>query len=93
MSSNVALILGAGPNIGLATVKYFSEKGYKTIAASRNPTEEVSKSADLVIKADFSNPAAIKPIFEEVKAKIGIPNVVIYNRASSHSTPLPISKY
>jgi NAD(P)-dependent dehydrogenase (short-subunit alcohol dehydrogenase family) len=80
MTSNIALILGAGPNVGLATVKYFSEKGDKTIAVSRNPSEEISKSADLVIKADFSNPSAIKPVFEEVKAKIGIPNVVIYNR-------------
>lgn len=82
MASNIALILGAGPNTGLATVKYLSERGFKTIAVSRSPSEEISKAADIAIKADFSNPSAIKPVFEEVKAKIGIPNLVIYNRSN-----------
>ncbi|TVY81724.1 hypothetical protein LSUE1_G002120 [Lachnellula suecica] len=91
MSSNIVLILGAGPNIGAATAKYFTEKGYKTIVVSRNPSEEITKSADLAIKADFSNPSSIASIFASAKAKIGIPNVVIYNSYKGLINPDPFS--
>jgi len=79
MSSNVILVLGAGPNIGLQTIKYFSSKGFKTVAVSRNPTHEISSIADLAIKCDFSDPKTIAAIFAEVRSKIGIPNVVAHN--------------
>ncbi len=79
MSSKVILVLGAGPNVGLSIVKHFSENGYKTTAVSRNPTAELSKIADLALSADFSKPESIKLIFDEVKSKLGVPNVVVYN--------------
>ncbi|PQE22534.1 short-chain dehydrogenase protein [Rutstroemia sp. NJR-2017a BVV2] len=77
--SKIVLILGAGPNIGLNLAQVFSSNSYKTIVVSRTPKEELTKSADLAIQADFSDPKSIKSIFDEVKQKIGVPNVVIYN--------------
>lgn len=78
--SKIILILGAGPNIGLNIARVFSSKGsYKTVIVSRNPKEEVIKGSDLSLQADFTNPNSIKGIFDEVKEKFGVPNVVVYN--------------
>jgi NAD(P)-dependent dehydrogenase (short-subunit alcohol dehydrogenase family) len=82
MSQNVILVLGAGPNVGFHVAKYFGQKSFKTAAVSRNPTEELTKTVDLTIKADLEDPVGVKAIFDEVKAKLGVPNVVVYNGMS-----------
>ncbi len=79
MSTNIVLVLGAGPNTGYQVTKYFSDNFYKTAAVARNPSEQLVKAADLVVNADFSDVANMKAIFDEVKEKLGIPNVVVYN--------------
>ncbi|KAM3088714.1 hypothetical protein ACMFMG_000343 [Clarireedia jacksonii] len=89
--SNIALILGAGPNIGLNVARVFSSNSYKTIVVSRTAKEDLTKSADLTIQADFSDPKSIKPIFDEVNQKIGVPNVVIYNAAAAKLGVEPFS--
>ncbi|PQE31464.1 Short-chain dehydrogenase reductase SDR protein [Rutstroemia sp. NJR-2017a WRK4] len=101
--SKIVLILGAGPNIGLNLARVFSSNSYKTIVVSRTAKEELTKSADLAIQADFSDPKSIKSIFDEAKQKIGVPNVVIYNvsnlppaaAASDRDDPfsLPLGKF
>lgn len=83
MASKVILVLGAGPNIGMSLIKQFASKGYKTAGVSRTPTAELKGAATLALSADFSKPETIKPVFDEVKAKIGIPNVVVYNGQST----------
>ncbi|KZT25031.1 putative short chain type dehydrogenase [Neolentinus lepideus HHB14362 ss-1] len=87
MSSPVLLVLGAGPNVGLAVARKFAKQGYKVALAARNPNDEVSKAADLVLKADFSDPSAVVSTFDKVKEKLGIPTVVVYNAYSVHLTP------
>jgi NAD(P)-dependent dehydrogenase (short-subunit alcohol dehydrogenase family) len=86
MAQNIILVLGAGPNVGLHVAKYFGQKGFKTAAVSRNPTEELRSAVDLTIKADLEDPEVVKAIFDEVKAKLGVPNVVVYN-GIPHSPP------
>ena len=46
------------------------------------PAEELTKAADLSLQADFTDPKSIKAIFDEVKQKLGVPNVVVYNGSS-----------
>ncbi|KAH7364127.1 hypothetical protein BKA65DRAFT_522652 [Rhexocercosporidium sp. MPI-PUGE-AT-0058] len=58
---------------------FFSDKSHKTATVARDPSEELVKAADLVIKADFSDASNIEAIFDEVKEKLGVPNVVVYN--------------
>jgi NAD(P)-dependent dehydrogenase (short-subunit alcohol dehydrogenase family) len=82
MAQNIILVLGAGPNVGLHVAKYFGQKSFKTAAVSRNPTEELRNTVDLTIKADLEDPAVVKNIFDEVRAKLGVPNVVVYNGKS-----------
>jgi NAD(P)-dependent dehydrogenase (short-subunit alcohol dehydrogenase family) len=77
--SDIILILGAGPNVGFSLVKLFSAKGFKTAIASRSPKAELSAAADLAVKADFEDPSGIKAVFKEVREKLGVPNVVVYN--------------
>jgi NAD(P)-dependent dehydrogenase (short-subunit alcohol dehydrogenase family) len=77
MAQNIILVLGAGPNVGLHIAKYFGQKGFKTAAMSRNPTKELRSAVDLTIKADLEDLMVVKTIFDEVKAKLGVPNVVV----------------
>jgi NAD(P)-dependent dehydrogenase (short-subunit alcohol dehydrogenase family) len=79
MASPVILILGAGANTGARLAQTFSKNGFKVALATRTINAHHEKSRDLVIKADFSDPSSIKAVFEEVNAKLGIPNVVVYN--------------
>lgn len=79
MSSKVVLILGAGERIGKSLSQKFASNGYKVAVASRTLHPAVNEAADTSIKADFSNPLSIKSIFAEVHAKLGAPNVVVYN--------------
>jgi hypothetical protein len=79
-NQNILLVLGAGPNVGRSIAQHFSKVGsYKTILVSRNPSTSIKESCDLVISADFEDAKCINGIFEEVKEKIGVPNVVVYN--------------
>jgi NAD(P)-dependent dehydrogenase (short-subunit alcohol dehydrogenase family) len=75
----ILLLLGAGPHVGYQILQHFSNKGFGTIGVSRNPTEELKSICDLTISADFEDPLSIAAVFKEVNAKIGVPNVVIYN--------------
>ena len=79
MASPVILILGAGPNLGLSVATKFASEKWKVAAVSRSPREDMKKVADLVLAADFTDPARINVLFAEVEAKLGTPNVVVYN--------------
>ncbi|TFK47153.1 putative short-chain dehydrogenase [Heliocybe sulcata] len=83
----VLLVLGAGPRVGLKVARKFAGHGYKVALAARNPSEEASKTGDLLIRADFSDPSAVSAIFDKVKTSLGIPSVVVYNASSCHNSP------
>lgn len=75
----VALILGAGANIGQNVAKTFAAKGYKIALASRSLKEEDSTESQLLVKGDFSDPESVIRIFSKVQSSIGTPHVVVYN--------------
>lgn len=78
----IALILGAGSNIGQALSSAFSQAGYKVALVSRS-IKESSSDKQLQIPADLSKPDTVPSIFESVRQKLGAdPNVVIYNAAA-----------
>lgn len=84
MASNkgIALILGAGSNVGQALSSAFSQAGYKVALVSRS-IQESSSDKQIQIPADLSKPDTVPSIFESVRQKLGAdPNVVIYNAAS-----------
>jgi short-subunit dehydrogenase len=77
---NTLLFLGAGANVGAASVALFKSKGYQVASVARTIREEVAEHSDLVLTADFSDPSAMQGVFDQVEEKLGVPNVVIYNR-------------
>ncbi|KAK8032568.1 hypothetical protein PG990_002302 [Apiospora arundinis] len=81
--SPVALILGQGANVGKSVASAFAKKGYKIALVARSLNEENSTADELHVKGDLSNPSSIPSIFDQVKAKFGVPSVVIYNAAAA----------
>ncbi|EHK19117.1 uncharacterized protein TRIVIDRAFT_59307 [Trichoderma virens Gv29-8] len=81
-SKGIALILGAGSNVGQALSSTFSQAGYKVALVSRS-TKQTSSANQVSIAADLTNPDSIPPIFDSVRKSLGAdPNVVIYNAAA-----------
>lgn len=85
MSSPVALILGAGANAGQAIGRAFAAKGYKVALVARsirdneNDSSSSSSENELRIQADFAEPSSLPAVFAQVKAKLGVPSVVVFN--------------
>lgn len=78
-NSPIALILGAGSNIGQHVATAFAAKGYKLALAARSLKEEDSTPNILHIQSDFSDPESVLKAFARVKSQFGLPSVVIYN--------------
>lgn len=78
----VALILGAGANVGHNVSRALIAKGYKTALVSRSLKEEDSTDSQLHIRGDFSDPKSIVDIFSKVQSSLGLPHVVVYNGPS-----------
>ncbi|TFB00482.1 hypothetical protein CCMA1212_007576 [Trichoderma ghanense] len=82
MAQGVALILGAGPNVGINVAKAFAAQGYKVAIASRSRKDEGDTKRYLHIQADFAEPSSIEDIFATVISELGHPSVVVYNATS-----------
>lgn len=83
--SPVALILGSGPNIGRHVAQSFAAKGYKIALVSRKAKEEDNVAGSLInISSDFSKPENLVDVFAQVKERLGVPSVVIYNGMHSN---------
>ncbi|KAH8734759.1 hypothetical protein BGZ61DRAFT_382437 [Ilyonectria robusta] len=86
-TSPVALILGAGPKVGLPAAKAFASKGYKVAIAARSLKEVDSTDNQLHIKSDFANPDDVVQAFTKVRKELGIPSVVVYNAGAATFAP------
>ena len=78
-SSPIALILGAGPNVGHHVAQAFFTQGYKVALASRKANEAERTPTQVNIACDLSDIASVPGVFEKVKAALGTPSVVVYN--------------
>jgi len=78
--TNAAFIIGAGPRIGFAVAQALKRQGFAVAVGSRHPDTAKAQSAGLVpVKIDAGDAKSVDSAFSEVKSKIGIPNVVVYN--------------
>ena len=82
----VALILGAGPNIGEAVATKFALNGYKVALVGRSMDGRHSTASHLRVSGDLSRPENVETIFTQVKETLGIPSVVVYNGNSLGSS-------
>ncbi len=79
MSSPVALIFGAGKNIGAGVAKALTANGYKVAVASRTDKHNLSDDQYFHTSCDLADPSSVEQTFEAVRAKLGHPSVVVYN--------------
>ncbi len=86
-----ALIVGAGPGISASTARLFAKAGLKVGLAAR----DAGKLGDLAgqiggaaFAVDASDPAAVETLFAQVEAKLGTPDVVVYNASGRVRGPL-----
>lgn len=86
-----AFIIGAGSGLSASLARRFAKGGLNIALAARRPdklralTEETGAFA---ASCDASNPKAVASAFAEVEAKLGAPDVVIYNASARTRGPL-----
>lgn len=78
-SSRIVLLLGSGPNLGAHISRKFISAGYQVAAVSRSGKHPEPDTISLTVKANLAEPKNVNRIFEEVRAKLGEPSVVVYN--------------
>ncbi|KAK1249570.1 hypothetical protein MKX07_003086 [Trichoderma sp. CBMAI-0711] len=79
MALRVALILGAGPNVGINVAKAFAAQGYKEAIASRSRKDNEDTRQFFPVQGDFGDPTSIEDIFATMTRELGHPSVVVYN--------------
>ena len=87
MKNKVALVIGAGDNLGSAIVKCFSNEGYIIVAARRNGDKLNILKEEIELKdgvfhgysLDARKEEEIINLIEEVEQNIGLIDVAIYN--------------
>lgn len=91
ISYRSALIIGTGPGISASLTRALSKLGLKVGVAARN----TDKLADLVAETgaasfavDAADPAAMARLFEAADAKLGVPDLVVYNASGRVRGPL-----
>lgn len=92
MSTNpVALILGAGPRIGISVARKFAGQGYQVAIVSRTGSgSSVARNEGfLSLNADFTKPESIAGLFETVENEFhSPPSVVVYNAGARTVPPI-----
>ncbi|KIY00274.1 uncharacterized protein Z520_03959 [Fonsecaea multimorphosa CBS 102226] len=78
MAGQIAIVFGAGKQIGLCAVEEFKKKGYKVAAVARS-LEAGERDGVLYIPADLTSLSTVGDAFEAVRKRWGEPSVVIYN--------------
>jgi NAD(P)-dependent dehydrogenase (short-subunit alcohol dehydrogenase family) len=88
-----ALIVGAGSGISASVARGLAAAGLKVGLAARN-IEKLAPLAAAIgaerFSADASDPAAVARLFEDAEARLGAPDVVLYN--ASARAPGPIAE-
>jgi NAD(P)-dependent dehydrogenase (short-subunit alcohol dehydrogenase family) len=86
-----ALIVGAGPGISASVARRLADAGLRVGVASR----DIEKLAPLAAETgaerfavDASDPAAVARLFEEADARLGVPEIVLYNPSARAPGPI-----
>ena len=88
-SSRVAIVLGAGSNVGARVARQLTSDGYKVATVSRSGKGIGSNDVALSITADLADSSVLSGIFKEVRTKLSEPSVVVYNGRRLRLTRLP----
>ncbi|MGY9003314.1 MAG: SDR family oxidoreductase, partial [Rhodospirillales bacterium] len=77
-----ALIVGAGAGLSASLARMFASQGMKVALTARNTdklSELASETGAMTAKCDVGDAASVDAMWAEVKERIGVPNIVVYN--------------
>lgn len=85
--SKVAVVLGVGPGLSAAIAHRFAREGFAVGLMARTEDKltqvqteiEQAGGTALSIPADATNPGSMKTAFEQVRSRLGVPEVFVYN--------------
>ena len=86
-----ALIVGAGSGISASVARGLAAAGLKVGLAARNIEKLAPLAAAIGAErfgADASDPAAVAHLFEDAEARLGAPDVVLYNASARAHGPI-----
>ena len=94
--TRVALITGAGSGIGKATALAFLRDGFRVVLAGRHlatlaavQAEAGANENSMAFRADVSNPAEVRTLFDATREKFGRLDV-LFNNAGMNAPFLPL---
>jgi NAD(P)-dependent dehydrogenase (short-subunit alcohol dehydrogenase family) len=94
--TRVALITGAGSGIGKATALAFLRDGFRVVLAGRHldklaavQAEAGTNAVSITVRADVSNPAEVRALFDATDEKFGRLDV-LFNNAGMNAPFLPL---
>jgi NAD(P)-dependent dehydrogenase (short-subunit alcohol dehydrogenase family) len=87
MNEKVVLITGVAGGIGSATAQVFAEAGWHVIGVDRRELDRL-EGVEHFVRADISDPAAIKRIFDEVTVNEGRLDALVNNAAVQICKPI-----
>jgi NAD(P)-dependent dehydrogenase (short-subunit alcohol dehydrogenase family) len=79
---STALIVGVGPGISASVARALKAAGLRVGLAARNVEKLAPLAAEIgaaTFAADAADPDAVAKLFDEAEAKIGTPDLVVYN--------------
>jgi NAD(P)-dependent dehydrogenase (short-subunit alcohol dehydrogenase family) len=83
MDEPLAVVVGAGPGLGLAVAARFAVEGFRLALVARNPdkldTSALAGAPALLAAADVGDPVALRAAFATIRAEAGDPTVLVYN--------------
>lgn len=86
-----ALIVGAGAGISASVARRLAAAGLKVGLAARNVDKLARLAAETgstTFAADATNPEEVARLFEESEARLGVPDVVVYNASARVRGPI-----
>jgi len=86
-----ALIVGAGSGISASVTRALAAAGLKVGIAARNVEKLAPLAAETGAESftvDASNPGAVANLFEYVDARLGVPDLVLYNASARAHGPI-----
>ena len=86
-----ALIVGAGPGISASVARGLAAAGLKVGVAARNIDKLAAlaeETSALRFAVDATDPTAVARLFEEADARLGVPDVVLYNASARAHGPI-----